>query len=120
MITSFHDLDVYKESYALAIIINKIIEKLPQSEKYDLSSQMRRASKSIPANIAEGWAKRRFPKEFQHYLDVAIGSANEMEVHVSLAKDFQYLNAEDCNGLIQRYVYLGGKLVKLRNNWRTF
>ncbi len=120
MIQSFKDLEVYKESYELAIIVNKAVNKLPIFEKHDLGSQLRRASKSSPANIAEGWAKRRFPKEFQKHLDVAIGSSNEMEVHICMARDLGYWQKDFCEQLIQRYIHLGGKLVNLRDKWKTF
>src|SRR3989344_6228066 len=109
MIKSFRDLEVYQESYTLAIIVNKEVNKLPLFEKNDLGSQMRRGSKSPPANIAEGWAKRRFPKELQKHIDSAIGSCNEMEVHISMAKDLGYWNKGFCDELIKRYQLLGGK-----------
>lgn len=120
MIKSFKDLEVYQESYELAIIVNKLCIKLPVYERNDLGSQLRRASKSPPANLAEGWAKRRFEKEFKKYIDNALGSCNEMESHLSMARDLNYLEKELCNSLIDRYIYLGGKLVNLRNNWKTF
>jgi len=120
MIKSFKDLEVYKEGYDLAIIVNREVNKLPIFEKNDLGSQLRRCSKSIPANIAEGWAKRRFPKEFKKYLDSSVGSCNEMEVHISMAKDLVYWRKEFCENLLKRYEFLGGKIVSLRNNWRTF
>ncbi|OGM15647.1 hypothetical protein A2V56_02000 [Candidatus Woesebacteria bacterium RBG_19FT_COMBO_42_9] len=120
MIRSFRDLEVYKESYDLAIIVNQNVNKLPLFEKNDLGSQLRRASKSVPANIAEGWAKRRFEKEFKRHLDSAIGSCNEMEVHVNMAKDLNFWPSDFCEGLLKRYLFLGGKLTNLRNNWKTF
>lgn len=120
MIRSFKDLDVYKEAYDLAILVNREVNKLPIFEKNDLGSQMRRCAKSPPANIAEGWAKRRFEKEFKKYLDSAIGSCNEMEVHISMAKDLGYWQKDLCDKLIQRYIHLGGKLVNLRDKWKTF
>jgi len=120
MIQSFNDLEVYKESYDLAIIVNRTVNKLPIFEKNDLGSQLRRCSKSPPANIAEGWAKRRFPKEFKKHLDSAIGSCNEMKVHISMARDLGYWRKEFCEDLLKRYKFLGGKLVKLRDNWKTF
>ncbi|MBI1982461.1 MAG: four helix bundle protein [Candidatus Levybacteria bacterium] len=120
MIKSFRDLEVYKESYDLAIIVNKNVNKLPLFERNDLGSQLRRASKSVPANVAEGWAKRRFEKEFKRHLDSAIGSANEMEVHISMAKDLGFWNKDFCDDLIKRYNLLGGKLTNLRNNWKTY
>lgn len=119
-IQSFKDLEVYKEAYDLAIIVNREVNRLPLFEKNDLGSQLRRASKSIPSNIAEGWAKRRFEKEFKRYLDTAIGSSNEMELHLSFSKDLNYWNEVFCNELMQRYIFLGGKLVNLRNKWKTY
>lgn len=116
MIKSFKDLEVYKESYELAIIVNKLCFKLPLYEKNDLTSQLRRCSKSPAANIAEGWAKRRFEKEFKKHIDTALGSCNEMEVHLSMAMDLGFLNENLVAELIKRYIALGGKLTNLRNN----
>ena len=120
MIRSFKDLEVYKEAYELAIIVNKNVNKLPLFEKNDLGSQLRRASKSVPANIAEGWAKRRFEKQFKVHLDSAIGSCNEMEVHLSMTRDLSFWSKDFCNELIERYILLGGKIVNLQKNWRTY
>lgn len=120
MLTSFRDLKVYQESYQLMIIIHKEVTSLPTYERHDLASQMRRASKSISANIAEGWAKRNHEKEFKRHLDSALGSANEMEVHLETARDLNYLEITLCNDLLNRYKKLGGKIVNLRNNWKTY
>ncbi|MBI2074977.1 MAG: four helix bundle protein [Candidatus Levybacteria bacterium] len=120
MIKTFRDLEVYKEAYGLMIIIHKEVLKLPVYERSDLTSQMRRASKSSPANIAEGWAKRRFEKEFKRHLDSAIGSANEMEVHIETAKDLNYWGKDLCEMLLTRYKQLGGKLTNLQRNWKTY
>ena len=119
MIRSFRDLEVYRESYELMIIIHQEIIKLPIYEKHDLIPQMRRASKSIPANIAEGWAKRNHEKEFKRHLDSSLGSANEMEVHIETAKDLKYWDKEFCEILVDKYQKLGGKLNNLRRNWKT-
>lgn len=120
MIKTFRDLEVYQEAYQLMIIIHQVVKKLPVYERNDLASQMRRASKSCPANIAEGWAKRRFEKEFKRHLDSAIGSANEMEVHIETAGDLDYLQRDFCSELLTRYNLLGGKLTNLQKNWKTF
>ncbi|MBI2028667.1 MAG: four helix bundle protein [Candidatus Levybacteria bacterium] len=120
MIKSFRDLEVYKEAYELALTVNRNVNKLPLFERNDLGLQLRKASKSVPANIAEGWAKRRFDKQFKLHLDSAIGSCNEMEVHISLARDLVFWEKNFCNDLINRYLLLGGKLTNLRNNWKTF
>ena len=120
MIKTFRDLQVYGDSYKLMLTIHKHVVEFPVYERNDLALQMRRASKSCVANIAEGWAKRRFPKEFKRHIDSAIGSSNEMEVHISMARDLGYWPKDFCNKLIQRYIYLGGKLVNLRDKWKTF
>jgi len=120
VIKSFKDLEIYKESYDLAIIVNKNVNKLPLYEKNDLGSQLRRASKSVPANIAEGWAKRQFEKQFKLHLKTAVGSCNEMEVHLNMAKDLGFLKKELCNDLIKHYILLGGKIVNLHKNWKSY
>ena len=120
MIKSFRDLEIYKESYDLMIILHKEIVKLPSYELHELASQIRRASKSIPANIAEGWAKRNHEKEFKKHLDIALGSVNEMEVHIDTAKDLSYLKSEFCTQITTRYQNLGGKIVNLKRNWKTY
>ncbi len=100
--------------------VHRALKTLPIYERNELASQMRRASKSCPANIAEGWAKRRFEKEFKKHLDSALGSANEMEVHVETAKDLGYWQRKFSEDILKRYQNLGGKLTNLRNNWKTF
>ncbi len=119
-IVSFKDLRVYQESYALALIINKAILRLPNSERYDLVDQIRRASKSIPANIAEGYAKRLSEKEFRKYLLGSIGSCNEMVVHISFAKDLGFWKSEFCDDLLKKYDIVGKQLTKLLQNWRSY
>lgn len=119
MIKSFRDLEIYKESFDLMVIVHKEVIKLPLFEKNDLSSQIRRGSKSIPANIAEGWAKREHEKEFKKHLGIALGSANEMEVHLETAKALNYLNKDLCIQLVIRYQKLGGKIANLIKRWKT-
>src|SRR3990170_8763231 len=120
MIISFKDLEVYKEAYELAIIVNKNVNKLPLFEKNDLGSQLRRASKSVPSNIAEGWAKRQFEKQFKLHLNSAIGLCNEMEVHLSMTRDLGFWKKDFCDSLIKRYILLGGKIVNLQKNRKTY
>lgn len=120
MIKTFRDLEVYQEAYQLMLLVHKVVKQFPVYERNDLASQMRRASKSCPSNIAEGWAKRRFEKEFKKQLESSIGSANEMEVHIETARDLGYLNKDFSDSLLKRYQQLGGKLTNLRKNWKTF
>ena len=64
-IKSFHDLEVYQRGMALLRPVHDLVLTFPDYEKFDLASQLRRACKSVPANIAEGYAKRRSAKEFR-------------------------------------------------------
>jgi four helix bundle protein len=120
MIKSFKDLDVYTESYKLVLEIYELVNNFPKFEKYEFSSQLRRAAVSVPANIAEGWGKRRFLKEFQHYLDISLGSCNEMEVHLSIAKDLKYAPIKRCNELMTRYGILAEKISVLQSRWKSY
>jgi four helix bundle protein len=80
---SFEDLEVFKRAYRLSIEIHLESLKFPKIEQRALGDQVRRASKSIPANIAEGFGKQRqSAAEFKRFLMVAMGSADEMRVWV--------------------------------------
>jgi len=120
MIKSFRDLDVYRISYGLMIVVSEAIKKLPKEEKYTLVDQMRRASRSIPSNIAEGYAKRQYIAEFKRHLVSAIGESNEMEVHLDTAKDLKLLPSDLCSKILKDYQDLGGKLNRLIKNWKKY
>jgi four helix bundle protein len=77
-IKSFKDLTVWQNSSSLAVDVYKACEKLPESEKYGIVSQMQRASVSIPSNIAEGY-RRNGKVEFKRFIYIALGSAAELE-----------------------------------------
>ena len=82
-IKSFRDLDVYRESYSSCItVITRVLNKLPDAEKYDLKDQLSRSAKAIPRLIAEGYAKRHQRSGFQKYLDDAMAECNETVVRV--------------------------------------
>lgn len=104
---------------ALVPRVQHVISSLPSGERYALASQMRRASRSVPANIAEGYAKRRSNKEFCSYLTTAMGSANEMEVHLSIAIDLGYGEEGQCVELKSEYGVRGRQLNRLITTWRS-
>lgn len=120
MIVSFLDLEVYKESFQLSLEIEDLLKTYPASEKYLLIDQMKRASRSIPALIAEGYARRESLKDFQRYLRECIGEANEMINHILLSQHKEYLKKEVSIDLIERYTRLCKKLTNLKNNWQNF
>ena len=121
MIKSFLDLDVYKESFQLSIEIEELLKTYPPPEKYLLVDQMRRAARSIPAQIAEGYARRESLRDFQRYLRDCVGEANEMISHLMLAKHKGYIKRVGyADELIERYNQLGKKLSNLKNNWQNY
>lgn len=76
-IKSFHDLDVYNNSYEGCIfVMKKVLPRLPPEEKYDLRDQLSRSSKAVPRLIAEGYAKRHQKYGFHKYLDDAMAESN--------------------------------------------
>ena len=115
--TGYERLEVYRRAMALVPKVQELIRSLPSSERYALASQMRRASRSVPANIAEGYAKRRSSKEFCSYLTTAMGSANEMQVHLKIASELGYLQSDD--PLMSDYNIVGRQLNKLISSWRS-
>lgn len=89
------DLDVWKKSMNLVEKIYKLSSQFPKDEMYGLTSQMRRASVSIPSNIAEG-SSRNGNKEFMQFLYIALGSVSEVETQLMIAKRLNYIqNIED-------------------------
>jgi four helix bundle protein len=88
---NFRNLKVWQKSHYLTLEIYKVTESFPGSELYGLTSQIRRASASIPANIAEGCG-RVSDAEFGRFLIIAMGSACELEYHLLLARDLTFLN----------------------------
>jgi four helix bundle protein len=90
----FRDLRVWEKAHALTLEIYSLTAVFPRHELYGLTSQMRRCAVSIGANIAEGCGKRG-NNEFQRFLQIASGSASELDYHLLLAKDLGFL-AEPC------------------------
>lgn len=88
------DLDVWKKSMDLVETIYKLTQKFPESEKFGLTSQMRRAAVSIPSNIAEGSA-RKGDKELIHFLHIALGSLSELETQYLIAVRLVFIEKED-------------------------
>ena len=121
MITTFRSLEVYQESIKLAIEIEILIRGFPKFEQFLIVDQMRRASRTIPALIAEGYAKRASIKTFQKYLNDAVGEANEMISHLEITDKLGYIKKNGYGEeLIRRYDILGKKMSNLKNNWQNF
>jgi len=81
---------------------------------------LRRAARSIPANIVEGWAKRSSPAEFKRYLQVAIGSCDECKLWLEMSRDEGFLSAQDCSELENEFNVVGAMFKSLWKHWKTF
>lgn len=90
----FHNLKVWQKAHELVLALYEATGHFPQAEVYGLTSQMRRAAVSIPSNIAEGCG-REGEAEFGRFLQIALGSASELQYHLILARDLQYLSGRD-------------------------
>ena len=108
----FKDLRVWEKSYALALAVYEASRSFPREEIYGLTSQMRRAAVSVGANIAEGCG-RRSDGEFARFLQIARGSASELEFHLMLARDLKVLTVDRYQELEKRLVEVQRMLTSL-------
>ena len=117
-IASYHDLEVYRNTYTGMIsIFKEILPKLPKSEGFDLYDQLFRASKAVPRLIAEGYAKRHQRMGFQKYLDDATAECNEILVSLCQCQDLYGIKCEEIADL---YDKSGRQLYKLSLAWTNF
>ena len=86
--------DAWQLAHQLALEIYRATERWPRSERYELTSQTRRAALSVPANIAEGAAKRG-SREFRRYLDISVGSLAELSYYLTFARDRGLLDSQE-------------------------
>jgi four helix bundle protein len=107
---SFEDLLVWQKAHAYVLEIYRITKVFPKSELFGLTSQMRRAATSIPANIAEGF-KKRTPREKVRILNIAQGSLEESRYYLILAKDLSYADTgvflpklEEVSRMLEAYI----------------
>ncbi|MBX9852120.1 MAG: four helix bundle protein [Cytophagaceae bacterium] len=118
-IRSYKDLEVFKLSYKIAMDIFFLSKKFPKEETYSLTSQIIRSSRSISANITEGWAKRSYENVFKQHLVSSLGSCAETINWLEFAKDCQYINEAEYNDIEEKLNVIGKMLNKLHQNWKT-
>jgi four helix bundle protein len=109
----FTDLKVWQRSHALVLSLYPLAATFPASERFGLSSQLKRAVTSVPANIAEG-SKRQSKADFARFLNIAEGSLAETEYFVLLARDLDYLPAEATKSLLTEIDEIARMLHALR------
>lgn len=88
----FEDLKVFQKAYRISLEIHQASLKFPKIEQFALADQIRRASKSICANLAEGFSRKRSQSDFNRFISMAIGSADEMRVWLRYCYDLAYID----------------------------
>ena len=117
-VRSFDDLDVYRRAYAVSLDVHRESLQFPRVEQGVLADQMRRASKSICANVAEGFGRQRQSRaEYKRFLIMAIGSADEMQVWIRYARDLGYVEAATGERWMEEYRSIARMLQGLYTAW---
>jgi four helix bundle protein len=119
-VKGFRDLEVYKLARQLSKEIFEISMKFPNEEMYSLTDQVRRSSRSVGAQIAEAWGKRRYQKHFVSKLTDAVGEELETQHWIEAAQDCAYLSPETSTGLLEKYDTLGKMLNSMINKSASF
>jgi four helix bundle protein len=111
----YKNMEIFQLGYQLSLDIHRLLDKFPEKEKDNIVSQMRRASTSIPLNIAEGSVKKS-QREFLNFLGYAYGSAKELDVLLSMSKDLKYISKKDYDVLFEKLDKLMAKLFGFMQN----
>jgi four helix bundle protein len=110
------ELDVYQRAFESAMRLHELSRSFPTEEKYSLTDQMRRAARSVCANTAEAWRKRRYRAAFVSKLSDAEGEAAEAQVWIQFAVECGYVDRESGRALYSVYDEILGMLVKMIHN----
>ena len=113
---SHKDLFVYQKSLDFVVEIYQLTNDFPESEKYGLISQLRRAAISVPSNISEG-AGRKSKKEFIQFLYIALGSLNEIETQIEISKRLAYI--QEIDEINNELIHIKRMLLKLIENLKN-
>lgn len=119
-VSKVQDMEVYARAYKLSLEIHKVTLGMPKIEQYALADQLRRSTKSICANLAEGYARQRQSSaEFKRFIAIAIGSCSESVVWLDYARDLGYISAEQSTQWTEQYSVVERMLAKLRNTIKS-
>jgi four helix bundle protein len=116
MVNSFKELIVHQKAHKLAMDIFKLSEKFPKEEKYSLTDQIRRSSRSVSSCIAESWAKRLYIKAFINKLTDSLGEEYETEDWLEYSRDCEYISDAEHQQLISGYDEVRKMLISMINN----
>lgn len=120
MLRGHRDLKVFQLAYRLAMEIFHLTKHFPREEVYSLTDQIRRSSRSVAANLAEGFRKRRYPNMLVNKLTDCDGEATETQVWLDFARDCGYMSQEDHDRLIRGYEEVGKMLSGMMANPQRF
>ncbi len=110
------DLEVYQRSFTAAMHLFQLTQKFPAEERFSLSDQVRRSSRSVSANLAEGWRKRRYPAAFAAKLSDCEGEAAETQTWIQFAVECGYLKTAEARPLYKEYDEIIAMLVAMNQN----
>lgn len=111
-IKSFRELDIWKKGIELVKEVYRLTARFPGHELYGLSAQMRRGAVSVPSNVAEGF-RRKHPREFRQFLNIALGSLAELETQCVIAAELQYISPDDSATVYELIDHISGMAVNL-------
>ena len=114
----FKKLKIWEDSMELVELIYSILKMLPDDERYNLTSQLRRAAVSVPCNIAEG-CSRRSTKEFYHFLSIAIGLCFEIETQLLICIRLRYISDHTITPVQNKVIELQKRTRALQNKLKT-
>ena len=117
---SAKDLDVYKKAYEFSMELFGLSKAWPKEERYSLTDQIRRSSRSVCANLREAWAKRRYEAHFVNKLTDCDGENSETDTWLDYARDCGYITDDDHQRLSDTCRSIGGMLGSMINNAASF
>ncbi len=117
-VKNYSDLLVCKQAYRLTLRVSAFSKTMPREEQFELGRQVRRSSRSVGANIVEGWTKRVSPAEFKRHLVIAAGEVAETKYWLELAADEGFVVRHTAESLVGEYSKLGFMIHNLWKEWR--
>lgn len=119
-IRDYHDLEVYRRAYRLALEVHKESERWPREGRHGVADQLRGAAWSVPANIAEGYGRKAFEKDFKRFLVTSLGSASEATMFLDAVRDLGWLSESRHQALAEEHIVVMKQLNTLIRRWTTY
>ena len=119
MVSSFRDLVAYQKAYKMSLDMHKLTLDFPKFEQHELANQLRRASKSVAMNIAEGFGRKSYGSlaDFKRFMIMALGSNDEVRVQLDYCKDLGYIGDEQFALYEQSCIEIGKLLSAMLKTW---